>query len=300
MSVDTTTGSSANSGPSTGLGSDPSGGPGNGASTGLASDPSREPQKGPSTRSSSGPATNTPRGGRGGMFTALRQPQLPDLPDRVLRIQHRNLDAAGRPGLVGARAFRRFRGGARYHHRLAVPADAAALPVRRPDRGPVRQATSAEGHPALAGAVRGDSRHPGNHRHRGDLACLPACAALRSRHRLRQPCSASFRAGGGRRRAPAERDRSQFRRVPRGSHCRAGTGRAGDRGRRQRLGDPRQRCDVRRLHCRPHLDRRPTAEDLAARRTSQTDRSATRSAMSAAARTWCWCSPSCSSSAPSA
>jgi MFS family permease len=71
MSVDTTTGSSANSGPSTGLGSDPSGGAGNGASTGLASDPSREPQMGPSTRSSSGLATNTPRGGRGGMFTAL-------------------------------------------------------------------------------------------------------------------------------------------------------------------------------------------------------------------------------------
>ena len=41
------------------------------------------------------------------MFAALRQPQLPDLRHRLLRLQHRHLDAAGRPGLAGAGAVRR-------------------------------------------------------------------------------------------------------------------------------------------------------------------------------------------------
>ena len=57
------------------------------------------------------------RRSRGGMFAALRRPQLPDLPRRLLRLQHRHLDAAGGPGLAGARAVRRLRRRRRHHHR---------------------------------------------------------------------------------------------------------------------------------------------------------------------------------------
>ena len=64
-------------------------------------------------------------------FRALAQPQLPAVRHRRCRLQHRHLDAARRPGLAGPRAHRQRRHRARHHDRAAVPADPAALAVRR-------------------------------------------------------------------------------------------------------------------------------------------------------------------------
>ena len=75
------------------------------------------------------------------------QPATTAVRRRQRRVEHRHLDAAGRPGLAGAPAHRQQRHRARHHHRAAVPARPAALAVRRRDRRPLPQAPAAPAHP---------------------------------------------------------------------------------------------------------------------------------------------------------
>ena len=216
------------------------------------------------------------------------QSQLPDLPGRRLRLQHRHLDAAGGPGLAGAGAVRRIGPGHRRHHRAAVPAHAAAHPVRRPDRRPVRQASHPQDHPVVAGAVRPGARAAGRDRRRHDRARLPAGAALRPRRGLRQPGAADLRGRDRRPRAPAQRHRSELRELSRGAHHRSGGGRAGDRGLRLRLGDPHQLSDLCRVHRGAGAARRPPVDHRPAGRLGPSARSAKAWRMSGGTTGSCW------------
>ena len=65
-------------------------------------------------------------------FRALEIRNYRALGGRCARLQHRHLDAAGRPGLAGAhRTHRPLGHRRRHHHRPAVPADPLAWPLRR-------------------------------------------------------------------------------------------------------------------------------------------------------------------------
>ena len=133
----------------------------------------------------------------------------------------------------------------------AVPADAAALAVRRPGGRPVPEAPAAPGHPADDGRPRADPRRARRHRGRPDVARLRARLRVRGRHRLRRSRTSVVRQRDGRAGAAHQRGRPQQRLVQRRPHRRPGAGRLPHRSRRlgracHRLGDPRQRAQLRR------------------------------------------------------
>ncbi len=210
-----------------------------------------------------------------------RQPQLPPLRRRRRGVEHRHLDAAGRPGLAGAQLT--GNGGTALGittglQFLPVP---AALAVRRPGRRPVPQATPAAADPVGMAAARAGPRPARRHRHRPDLARLRAGVRARHRRGLRRAGPAVVRVRDGRPRRPDQRRRPQLApaSTPPASSARRSpalliAALGGGRG-RHRLGDPGQRGQLRRAdHDPAQRSTSPTAAHAEADRPARRGRSA--------------------------
>jgi len=131
--------------------------------------------------------------------------QLSGLGSRGLRLQHRHLGAADRPGLAGVHPTHRSRRvGGRPGHGPAIRTAAPAVALDRRRRRPFRPAQAPHRHPGDHGQSRPDPGAPDRHRRRRALARLHLRLPVRQRRRLRCAGAPDFRRGTGRRCRPAQ------------------------------------------------------------------------------------------------
>jgi hypothetical protein len=191
-------------------------------------------------------------------FCGARDTQLPPLPKWSGGQPDRHLD--GDRGAGTARASPEPLGhGARPDDRGPLPADTAALAVRRGPCGSIPQAPRAGGHTGQPCPCIARARAPGRHGCREAMAGGDPRDGVRRSCRRRQPGPAGLRGRDGRPRATARRGNAQHHHGQRRSR-----GRAGNRGRARRHGRsrrvlPGQRCELRRGRAGPRDSRQPPA-----------------------------------------